>query len=49
MEKWPALVAASIIGALTALFVIVSALRMAGPGPTTTFGGTAVVTTVAAH
>ncbi|MGH8888307.1 MAG: hypothetical protein ACRDV3_00930 [Acidothermaceae bacterium] len=49
MEKWPVLAAASIIGAMTALFVIVSALRMAGPEPAATFGGTVVVTTVAAH
>jgi len=49
MDRWPVLAAASIIGVVTALVVIVSALRIAGPEPAARFGNTLVNTTVAAR
>jgi hypothetical protein len=47
MEHWLAAVVASVVGALMVIVVLVTAFKVAGPGPAYTFSNHSRVTTVA--
>ncbi len=47
MEHWLAAVVASIVGAVMVVVVLVTAFKIAGPGPAYTFSNHSRVTTVA--